>query len=63
MVTVPAPSRASPLPQGTAINCGSGLAREGARSNNAGLEGLTKNPEYHYRQFLPYCHMTDSLQL
>ncbi|RAI67325.1 hypothetical protein DOZ80_18555 [Pseudomonas fluorescens] len=22
----------------------------------------TKILEYHYRQFLPYCHMTDSLQ-
>ncbi|KPN88823.1 hypothetical protein AL066_22220 [Pseudomonas nunensis] len=28
------PSRASPLPQGTAIQCGSGLAREEARKAN-----------------------------
>ncbi|KAA0976320.1 hypothetical protein FQ187_27580 [Pseudomonas sp. ANT_J28] len=32
--TVVKPSRASPLPQGNAIQCGSGLAREEARKAN-----------------------------
>jgi hypothetical protein len=30
-----APSRASPLPQGNAVTCGSGLAREGVGSATA----------------------------
>ncbi|MDT9675266.1 hypothetical protein F6R97_11770 [Pseudomonas sp. JV414] len=38
-VVVLTPSRASPLPQGQRIPCGSGLARDGGLSGAEGLNG------------------------